>query len=559
MKILLIPSAVLVPKEMRKNFGELPTALFPLADVPMIEHIYKKYKNVVDKIYITVYKKKELIEQYIISKKLPIEIIVLDKVEDLGYTVSYSIDNIIKKNDNIECIYINFADSLLDDNLKMTEQDAIYYNTLEVIDEWTYFKDKSGQLLDILDIEEIKESNDNNRIASFSNIFVGVFCIKDIIFFQKCIKEKLIKKLRGIDSFYDALYLYSQDNPMLFIKVIEWFDVGHSENYFKAKTKVAARAFNTISIDEKRGILTKFSQNKEKLINEIRWYLKMPNKLQYLVPRIYDYSLDRDSPYVSMEYYGYHTLHETLLYGDVSLIKWRDIFEKLLFIIEDMEKFKVVDSDEIFKDAIYKIYVKKTIDRLNKINKSKDFSNFFKDEIIINGKKYKSLTEYLKILPELVENRLTNYTYNKFNIIHGDLCFTNILMEDSYKFMRLIDPRGQFGAFDIYGDQRYELAKLLHTLEGNYDCIIEDMFDITIEGNCIKYNSHKNTQDICKVFFDVFKNKLENVEDIRLIEATLFLSMIPLHSDAPLRQYAMLATGVILLDSVINSNFVSIV
>ena len=51
MKVLLIPTAVLISNEMQQKFGKLPTGLFPLHDRPMLSHIYEKYKNVVDEVY----------------------------------------------------------------------------------------------------------------------------------------------------------------------------------------------------------------------------------------------------------------------------------------------------------------------------------------------------------------------------------------------------------------------------------------------------------------------------------------------------------------------------
>ncbi len=157
----------------------------------------------------------------------------------------------------------------------------------------------------------------------------------------------------------------------------------------------------------------------------------------------------------------------------------------------------------------------------------------------------------MELLPQLVEDLLIKTFEGQFNIIHGDLCLANILIEDTYGFIRIIDPRGRFGVFDIYGDGRYELAKLLHSLEGKYDFIIEDMFDINVNSNIIEYHSHKFINNIIDVFFDVFHEIMGNIRAVRLIEATLFLSMIPLHSDFKLRQFAMLATGIQLLEQVI--------
>lgn len=547
MKALLIPSALLVPSDMRNKFGELPTALFPLANKTMIERLYDKYKDIVDVIYIVVKRKQLLINDYINSKKLPIRIIELDELRDLGYTIQYGMEFILGQEPLIDYIYVNFADFLLDEHVPINNHNFFYYASGMSTDEWTYFKDNNGIITDILDKCPLSE---NHQISNFSGIFVGLFGFTNPHYFLELLKQ-YSNVHSDMDTFYQAIFTYSQEYPFTILHSQNWFDVGHSDNYSKATTSVAARSFNSIEIDEQRGILKKKSENKEKLVNEIRWYLRIPNKLQYLLPRVYDYSLDLTDPYVSMEYYGYHTLHESLVFGDLPLVKWQAIFQKLLFAINDMGKFTVTGERIQFEAALRDIYLQKTFDRLDMMRNEPDFHSFFENTITINEKEYRSLNEYLKMLPQLIE-KLVVYTFTgQFNIIHGDLCFANILIEDTYDFIRVIDPRGKFGTFDIYGDARYELAKLMHTLEGKYDFIIEDMFDIDVIGNTIEYHVHKQIDNITNVFLDVFRESIDNIQAVRLIEATLFLSMIPLHSDYKQRQFAMLATGVMLLEQVI--------
>ena len=547
MKALLIPSALLVPPDMRNKFGELPTALFPLGNKTMIERLYDKYKDIVDVIYIVVKRKQLLINDYINSKKLPIRIIELDELRDLGYTIQYGMEFILGQEPLIDYIYVNFADFLLDEHVPINNHNFFYYASGMSTDEWTYFKDNNGIITDILDKCPLSE---NHQISNFSGIFVGLFGFTNPHYFLELLKQ-YSNVHSDMDTFYQAIFTYSQEYPFTILHSQNWFDVGHSDNYSKATTSVAARSFNSIEIDEQRGILKKRSENKEKLVNEIRWYLRIPNKLQYLLPRVYDYSLDLTDPYVSMEYYGYHTLHESLVFGDLPLVKWQAIFQKLLFAINDMGKFTVTGERIQFEAALRDIYLQKTFDRLDMMRNESDFHSFFENTITINGKEYRSLNEYLKMLPQLIE-KLVVYTFTgQFNIIHGDLCFANILIEDTYDFIRVIDPRGKFGTFDIYGDGRYELAKLMHTLEGKYDFIIEDMFDIDVIGNTIEYHVHKQIDNITNVFLDVFRESIDNIQAVRLIEATLFLSMIPLHSDYKQRQFAMLATGVMLLEQVI--------
>ena len=547
MKALLIPSALLVPSDMRNKFGELPTALFPLGNKTMIERLYDKYKDIVDVIYIVVKRKQLLINDYINSKKLPIGIIELDELKDLGYTIQYGMEFILDKEPLIDYIYVNFADLLLDENVPINNHNFFYYASGMSTDVWTYFKDNNGTITDILDKCPLSE---NYHISDFSGIFVGLFGFAKPHYFLELLKQ-YSNVHSEMDTFYQAIFTYSQEYPFTILHSQNWFDVGHSDNYSKATTSVAARSFNSIEIDEQRGILKKRSENKEKLVNEIRWYLRIPNKLQYLLPRVYDYSLDLTDPYVSMEYYGYHTLHESLVFGDLPLVKWQAIFQKLLFAINDMGQFTVTGERNQFETALRDIYLQKTFDRLDMMRNESDFHSFFENTITINGTEYRSLNEYIKMLPQLIEKLVVDTFIGQFNIIHGDLCFANILIEDTYDFIRVIDPRGKFGTFDIYGDARYELAKLMHTLEGKYDFIIEDMFDIDVIGNTIEYHVHNQIDNITNVFLDVFRESIDNIQAVRLIEATLFLSMIPLHSDYKQRQFAMLATGVMLLEQVI--------
>ena len=147
------------------------------------------------------------------------------------------------------------------------------------------------------------------------------------------------------------------------------------------------------------------------------------------------------------------------------------------------------------------------------------------------------------------------YDVEELTIIHGDLCFSNIMVDNNFSFVKVIDPRGKFGQFDIYGDQRYEIAKLMHSIDGKYDFIIKELFDVEFNsGNCtIDYyiNNRERPYDLYKIFLDVFKDEIGNdLKKIELIEALLFLSMIPLHTESVNQQMVMLAIGIEILNRV---------
>lgn len=102
---------------------------------------------------------------------------------------------------------------------------------------------------------------------------------------------------------------------------------------------------------------------------------------------------------------------------------------------------------------------------------------FAKEKVIINGNEYDGLFILMNKLLPAIEN-ICKDTINYVSIIHGDVAFSNILVSPKSMIFKLIDPRGNFGIDTMYGDYRYDLAKLRHCYHGRYDEIINDLFDI---------------------------------------------------------------------------------
>ena len=69
---------------------------------------------------------------------------------------------------------------------------------------------------------------------------------------------------------------------------------------------------------------------------------------------------------------------------------------------------------------------------------------------------------------------------DKFNIIHGDNTFSNTIADENSKIW-FIDPRGVFGSTPIYGDRRYDYAKLYYSAYGNYDSINSKDYRIKLD------------------------------------------------------------------------------
>ena len=128
-------------------------------------------------------------------------------------------------------------------------------------------------------------------------------------------------------------------------------------------------------------------------------------------------------------------------------------------------------QDANIRPALEEMYLTKTLQRFEKMKKDERFLAFFESPITVNGKKYQPLEKIIVALETAIPEML--YDVDTFNIIHGDLCFANIMVDSNFSFIKVIDPRGKFGTYDIYGDFRYELAKLFHSVDGKYDFIIK--------------------------------------------------------------------------------------
>lgn len=537
---VIIPSAKLVPEELQK-LGKLPAIIYPINQKIAFDYIYDQYKNLHTKVDIICYENADKVERRL-RKVIGNEIKVrkLPELHDLGYTILYAIENID------EPVVINFADTIVMDPIADISGDAFFYQEDYMSETWTYFDEGNGIITHIYDKEAINEEIKKK-------LFVGVFKIINTHDFSECLKNAVQQKNKKMNSFYYALELYSKKHPMQAVLTNNWFDIGHEDKYYNSKLEVRAREFNHITIDKNRGILKKTSDDKDKFIGEIKWYLKLPADVEYVRPRIFNYSTSYVNPYVSMEYYAYHTVHELFLYGDLTLQQWIDIFNRIRFVCDDFKRYTVQDAN--IRPALEEMYLTKTLQRFEKMKKDERFITFFESPIVVNGERYLPLNEIIITLEKAIPEML--YDVDTFNIIHGDLCFANIMVDSNFSFIKVIDPRGKFGTYDIYGDFRYELAKLFHSVDGKYDFIIKDLFDLDYnsETACINYRIQNRKRDfnLYKVFLDTFSAEVGgDLKKIELIEALLFLSMIPLHGESIRHQMAMLGTGLEILNRVID-------
>ena len=395
------------------------------------------------------------------------------------------------------------------------------------------------------------EYNSSNEITNFidksdGNIdtnyaAIGIYYLHNYKLLKK-VFEKDIPMIHNEYQLSSIFEEYMKEEKIYIQKFNNWEDFGTLDAYKDVTAnKFNCRYFNNLKLDD-NSILTKESSY-EKIQSEIDWFKENQNTdFGKLSPKFYDYK-DNSMKY-SIEYYDYLTLMEYFCYyplNNYSInIIFSRLFNKMCGIYQDTKK--IIPE---FKEHTKKILIDKTEHRIHNWNR-KDLLN--SETITINQKNYLGIYPCLNKLKRSIE-KICNESDQFVSIIHGDPAFSNILFSPRTQIIRFIDPRGNFDIDTIYGDNRYDIAKLRHCYHGRYDEIINDMFSVNEKGDSINYMFYKNGDSS---IFDNIVSKKYNLDDIELIEGLLFISMLPLHNDYPDRQLVFFARGIECLNNQVN-------
>lgn len=297
------------------------------------------------------------------------------------------------------------------------------------------------------------------------------------------------------------------------------------------------RVDKIIDVDERRGILIKKSRSKD-LIDQIDWFINLPSNLKWMIPAIYNYNKEGEEYSISMEYILEGSLDRSFVSGKIEDIERGLEFTE--YVLSEFSRYRTESKESDFVN----MYYKKTYSRLRDL---KDMGDREIVEIIdapyitINNQRMIGIPKILEDSRSKVERMIDR----EYHIIHGDLCFNNILIFG--KSFRLIDPRGRFGDTKMYGDPKYDIAKLSHSLLGKYDFIMFDKFEVRREGT----NQYSLSFPDVKFTPKINRFIKERIDDrIRFIEAHLFLSMTPLHMPYRERVKAMLLNGIFIYNSI---------
>jgi hypothetical protein len=350
-------------------------------------------------------------------------------------------------------------------------------------------------------------------------------------------------------SIVGALNHYDARRPLTCIEAEAWYDFGHLPLYYRSKKDMLVkRVFN--ELEHEGDLLIKRSADTLKMRAEANWYESLPAALRLNTPR-YGGRVERDHRAgYALEYLYQPLLADLSVFGALPLASWLEIIQACIDFVNRAHAIRPPEgspeaSPEFAARFFQSVIVDKTWSRLEAWCASPSGACSMDDRITLDGVEHPPL----RVAAAALIARIRPTRAEDVRFWHGDLFFGNMFYDFTARRVMAIDPRGQLDAGEIalYGDQRYDLAKLAHSIVGQYDKIVLDRSTL-VENGPLDWTltvDARPEQAAIEEIFTSFAAESCGIDPAELLAMTalLFLSMLPLHRDRPDLQKHFLATG----------------
>ena len=408
-----------------------------------------------------------------------------------------------------------------------------------------------GLDLSTQDAVSVGETDDHYRWARFEVAERGIQRIADDDFSHAGSRQvlsgwfhlgdaaTLIRSIERAGGFVSGLDDYTRQRPLQPLSSGEWLDFGHVNTFYQSRGRFSTeRSFNALAVS--RRIVRKRSHDRTKIAAEIGWYQNLPSAIRPYAATLVDAELEADPPGYSLEHLYLTPLSDLFVFGRLPRLSWRRIFRACDEFIFACRTLPAPRADVAKASAIL---LEKSERRLAEFATATSFD--ITRPISINGTRTPSLTEIVAQVAAAIRPATPEHV----SFAHGDMSFANLLYDFRAQMIRVVDPRGLNGRGEpsVFGDIRYDIAKLWQCALGGYDFLLAGRYQLEIT------DSHQlelvlpfddRIADIQEFRASRFGGLSPDDADASLIAILLFISMLPLHGDDPQRQMALLANAV---------------
>jgi len=305
-----------------------------------------------------------------------------------------------------------------------------------------------------------------------------------------------------------------------------------------------ARFFNALKGDEY--IVTKTSTNKTKIKSEYSFYYLIPDSMKKWFVLPYDYKETDTTASYTMERLHMTDVAIRWVHGAISLLEFERLLKRVFYFIDTRiskqirkEEYELITND---------LYLNKLYKRIEELKKHQKFNIF--DNLIKSSTNYKTIDDIILKYKTLYNKFVLEKNHEYISVIgHGDLCFSNMLYDNETSTLKLIDTKGALEETQIWTNPYYDIAKLSHSICGKYDFFNSGMHEIKLNSD-LKFELIVDFDN--EKYIEIFKKYLEksgyDYNMIRILEASLFLSMLPLHMDYPQKVFGFLLNAINILE-----------
>ena len=289
-----------------------------------------------------------------------------------------------------------------------------------------------------------------------------------------------------------------------------------------------SRYFNSLKGNEYT--LVKSSTNKQKIKAEYNFYHLLPEDMKFWFVMPFNYQETEKTASYTMERLHMTDLAIKWVHGSMDEIEFEELMDKYFYFIKSRhEKECMNETYEKISNLLYVDKVNKRVESLKKLPEYK------KIKMLLDASEDSDIDSLVSKYFDLKNEIESKVQYpNRLVIGHGDPCFANALYSKSTKTLKFIDPKGALTEDELWTNPYYDVAKLSHSVCGKYDFFNNGLFDIKVDAS-FSYDLEIPFDN--SVYKEIFKHKVEengfDYLSVRIYEASLFLSMLPLHIDNP--------------------------
>ncbi len=308
----------------------------------------------------------------------------------------------------------------------------------------------------------------------------------------------------------------------------------------------STRHFNEVHIDTY--YYTKKSRDKAKMLAEYSFYGLIPEQMRTWLIQPFDYHQDDEfASYKTLRYYLADSALQWV-HGAFEVETFTPFVERLLFFLSERPQKPCAKDQSIAKAR--ELFVGKLEMRVADFLAREEGRRI--NQLAVSSDPALDISHQLERYLKIFKKSENQFAFNFQTIGHGDPCFSNVLYDQQRYLLKFIDPKGAVKEEDLWTHPLYDLCKISHSVLGNYDFINNGLYHVefTDHNDMVLNFTYTNQASLKDVFLKKVKDAGYDIQTLRLGEASLFLSMLPLHMDYPNKVLAFLLNARQILDEV---------